>query len=213
MNDDDLAKLEQNAFRDTMKDGLVELLGGTMLLFAPIMAFQSSFIIIFIIFYIILLPQAIERARQKYTYPRIGYVKLRIKESDTNPKPFLLLLVISILATGIVTFLLTDDVFNLYNWVSMLPFLFGMIMFAPSAYLVEKSGSKKYWLLGLITSISGFIIAYLTSVYPTTDVYEGILAFCMLMGISLIVGGLVRFLYFLRTYPILDSQEDAVSEQ
>ncbi len=213
MNDDDLKRLEQNAFRDSMKDGSTELLGGFLLLFAPIMFYQPSFIAIFVVFYIILLPHAIERFRQKYTYPRIGYVKLRTSESDTDPKPFLLLLVICFLVTGIATFLFTGDIFNIYNWIPMFPLFFGVLMFGPSAYLVEKAKSKAYWLFGIITSIAGILIIYLTTIFPPTDVYDSIIAFSMFLGIALIIGGAVKFLHFIRAYPVLDSEEDEVSEQ
>ncbi|MHA2424077.1 MAG: hypothetical protein ACXAEF_04770 [Candidatus Thorarchaeota archaeon] len=213
MSDDDLKRLEQNAFRDSMKDGSTELLGGFLLLLAPIMFYQPSFIAFFVVFYILLLPQGIERFRQKYTYPRIGYVKLRTSESDTDLKPFLLLLVISILITGIATYLFTGDIFNIYNWIPMFPLFFGVLMFGPSAYLVEKARSKAYWLLGILTTIAALIIIYLTTIFPPTDVYDGIIAFTMFFGIALILGGAVKFLHFLRAYPVLDSEEDEVSEQ
>ncbi|MDF1538249.1 MAG: hypothetical protein P1Q69_05055 [Candidatus Thorarchaeota archaeon] len=212
MNDDDLKRLEQNAFRDSMKDGSTELLGGVLLLFAPIMFYQPAFVAFFALFFIFLLPHGIERFRQKYTYPRIGYVKLRTSESDTDPKPFLLLLVICFLVTGIATFLFTGDIFNIYNWIPMFPLFFGVLMFGPSAYLVEKARSKAYWLFGLITSIAGFIIFYLTTIFPPTDVYAGIIVFSMFLGIALVIGGAVKFLHFTRTYPILESEEDDASE-
>ena len=213
MNDDDLKILEQNVFREAMKDGFTELFGGLILIFAPMMLYQPIFGIIFVMFYIVLIPQEVEQIRRKYTYPRIGYVKFRTRESHMDLKPILFPLIISILTTGIAVFMFTDNVFNFYNWFAMFPLLFGMIMFGPSAYLVRKSGSKVYWLLGTLTSISGFITLYLTTIYPTTDVYNGIIAFCMLLGVALIIGGAIKFLHFIRTYPILDSQEDAVSEQ
>ncbi|MGY5865053.1 MAG: hypothetical protein RTV41_10655 [Candidatus Thorarchaeota archaeon] len=213
MNDDDLVKLEQNAFRDSMKDGVAETLAGFMFILTAIIFHQPSFVGIFVVFYLLLLPRLVEAFRQKHTYPRIGYVKLKTNESDVRLLPFLLLLMIVTSLTGIATQILTGDVFNIYNWAKLIPFAFGLLMFGPSVYLVEKSRSKIYWLFGAITSILGLIIAYLSLLFPTIHYLDGALAFFMLIGVALAIGGLLKLAYFLRTYSILDSQEDVVSEQ
>ncbi|MCK5152596.1 MAG: hypothetical protein KAQ65_12170, partial [Candidatus Thorarchaeota archaeon] len=70
-----------------------------------------------------------------------------------------------------------------------------------------------YYLFGTITSILGLVVSYLSTVYPTTDYLDGAMAFCMILGVALAIGGLLKLAYFLRTYPILDTQEDVVSEQ
>lgn len=212
MNEDDLAKLKQNAFRDSMKDGVPETLAGFMFILTAIIFHQPSFVGIFVVFYLFLLPRLVELFRQKHTYPRIGYVKLKTSESDVSIQPFLLLLVIVASLTGIATQILTGDVFNLYNWLKLIPFALGLLMFGPSTYLVEKSGSKIYWLFGIIASLLGLIIAYLSILYPTIHYLDGALAYCMFLGVALAIGGLLKLAYFLRTYSILDSQEDVVSE-
>jgi hypothetical protein len=212
MNEDDLVKLEQNAFRDSMKDGVPETLAGIMFILTGIMFHQPSFVGVFVVFYLLLLPRLVESFRQKHTYPRIGYVKLKTAESDASIQPFLLLLVIVASLTGIATQVLTGDAFNIYNWARLIPFALGLLMFGPSIYLVEKSGSKIYWLFGVIASLLGLTTAYLSLLYPTIHYLDGAIAFCMFLGVALAIGGLLKLAYFLRTYSILESQEDAVSE-
>jgi hypothetical protein len=213
MNDEDLVKLEQNAFKDSMKDGLVETLAGVIFIMTAFIFNQPAFIGIFVVFYLLFLPRFVEASREKYTYPRIGYVQLRTKESDMDFKSFLLLLLIIIAATGIATQLLTNNIFDPYNWVLFFPFSLGTLLFGPSVYLVEKTGSKSYWLFGTISSILGLVVSYLTIIYPTQSYYDGILAYCMILGTILLCGGLIKFLYFTHTHPVLESQEDDVSEQ
>ena len=213
MNDDDLVKLEQNAFRESMKDGVMETLAGFVFLIMAVMFQQPAFIGVFVVFNLLLLPRLVEVFRDKHTYPRIGYVKLKTKESDFSIRPLLLLLVVVATLTGLATQLLVGDVFNLYNWLILMPFALGLIMFGPSIFLVEKTGSKTYYLFGTITSILGLVVSYLSTVYPTTDYLDGAMAFCMILGVALAIGGLLKLAYFLRTYPILDTQEDVVSEQ
>ncbi|MHA1906631.1 MAG: hypothetical protein ACW98Y_05010 [Candidatus Thorarchaeota archaeon] len=213
MNNDDLRKLEQNAYRDSMKDGIAETLGGFMFLLTAIMFKQPSFIGIFVVFYILLLPRLVEVFREKHTYPRIGYVKLKTKESDFSIGPFLLLITIAVVLTGVSTQLLIGDIFNLYNWLTQIPITLGVIMFGPSIFLVEKTGSNKYWMFGIFSTVLGIVVSYLVIQYPATHYLDSALAFCMILGTALAIGGLIKLAYFLRAYPILDSQEDVVSEQ
>ncbi|MGY5876762.1 MAG: hypothetical protein RTU30_13520, partial [Candidatus Thorarchaeota archaeon] len=126
--------------------------------------------------------------------------------------PFLLLLVVTIIGAGIVTHMFTGDVFNPYNWLMVIPVVLGMIMFGPSLYLVDKSGSKSYYLFGLFSLLLGLIVSYLTAIFPPTDYLGGTIAFCMILGITLTVVGLSKLVFFLRTNPVLDPQEDEVSE-
>lgn len=213
MNDEDLVKLEQIAFRESMKDGLIETLSGFMFLMMAVMIRLPSFIGVFVFFYIIFLPRLVEMSREKYTYPRIGYVKLRTKETDIQIKPFLLLLLIMIAATGITIQLLTNNIFNLENWVRLIPFTVGILLFGPSVFLVEKTGSKSYWLFGILSTILGLVVSYLSLIYPTHSYYDGIIAYCLILGTPLLLGGLIKFLHFTHSYPVLESQEDDVSEQ
>jgi hypothetical protein len=213
MSDEDLVRLEQNAFKDSMKDGLVETIAGFIFIITAIMFNQPAFVGIFVVFYLLFLPRFVEASREKYTYPRIGYVQLRTKESDLDFKSFLLLLLIIAAATGIATQLLTNNIFDPYNWVMLFPFSLGTLLFGPSAFLVDKTGSKAYWLFGTITSLLGLVVSYLSTIYPTQSYYDGILAYCMILGTTLLIGGLLKFLYFTHTNPVLESQEDDVSEQ
>ena len=213
MNDDDLLKLEQNAFRESMKDGLTELFGAFVFLFVPLMYRIVAFVAIFVAMYLFFIPYLFEAARQKYTYPRLGYVKLREKESDFDIKPFFGLVIVTFILTGIATFIFTGDIYNFYNWILMLPIAIGLIMFGPSVYLVDRSGSAKYWLFGIFTTMLGFTVVYLISQFPTVNIYDGIMVYSILVAITLVIVGTIKFLRFTRAYPILDLPEDEMSEQ
>ena len=209
MNDDnDLQEIEQKAYRDTMRDGFTELFAGFFFVLAAAMIYKSIFVPIFVAFYIIILPQLIPRLREKYTNPRIGYFKPREEDLDLNPMSFLLFLLIVIVVGGIGTALMIGDVLNIYNWITMLPFIFGMIMLGPSVYLVEKTGLRRYWIFGVTTTISGFLFSYYTLIFPPLSPYDGILAFCMILGAGLLLLGLITFMRFIRNNPIIDLQED-----
>ncbi|MFW9919989.1 MAG: hypothetical protein ACFFED_10335 [Candidatus Thorarchaeota archaeon] len=213
MNDEDLTKIEQNAMRDSMKDGISEILAGLIFLYSAIVFRNPVFISMYVVFYILFLPKLMEGIRQRYTYPRLGYVKLRTKGTDLNFGAFILLLVLMLLTSGIAVQLLTGDILNLANWVIIFPFTFGFLMLGASSYLVEKTGSKLYWLFGILTTSLGLAIAILSVAYPPADYYDGILIYCLLLGAILGTGGIFKFLYFTHSYPILESPEDEGTEQ
>jgi len=213
VNDRDLVKTGQTAFRETMKDGFSEILAGFFFTMTPAIFINPSFISIFVVFYIIFLPQLIERARQKYTYPRVGYVKPRTDETDFRPKGLLALLLIVIVCSAILVMIMTQNIANYYNWFIMFPFILGMTMLAPSAYLVDRTGSKIYWGFGIVTTILGLVISYLTTTFPPDGIFDGLLAFSMVLGAGLLVGGLIKFGYFIHSNPVIEVQEDYSSEQ
>lgn len=213
MNDKDLVKTGQTAYRETMKDGLIEILTGFFFILTPIIFIQPAFVSIFVVFYVLFLPQYVEIFRKKYTYPRVGYVKLRTDPLDYRPKALLALLFFVIVSSAILVMLMTQDVANYYNWFIMFPFILGTAMLAPSAYLVDRTGSKIYWGFGIATTILGLVISIITLIYPLDGPFEGLLAFSMLLGIGLLICGFIKFAYFRRTNPVIDIQEDSSSEQ
>jgi len=209
----DLKDIEQKAFRDTMRDGLTEFSAGFLFLLAPLMSYEPSFMIYFAMFYVIFLPPFLDNIRKKYVYPRIGYVKMRVDVSKINIKSFLLFLFVLILGTVSATLLMTDDILNIYNWVTILPITLGLIMIGPSSYLVEMTGLKRYWLFGVVTSSFGLLISYITILDPPLSPYFGVLIYSMLLGAGLIITGIITFIRFIHSNPAITTQEDADSEQ
>ena len=213
LNDKDLKKTGQDAYRATMRDGFLEMMAGFFFIMTPVIFIQPSFVSIFVVFYIIFLPQFIEIARKKYTYPRVGYVKLRTDPLDYRPKALLALLFVVIVSSGILVMLMTQDVANYYNWFIMFPFILGAALLAPSAYLVDRTGSKTYWGFGIVTTILGLAISIITLTYPPDGPFDGLVAFSMLLGAGLLICGFIKFRYFLHSNPLIDVQEDISSEQ
>jgi hypothetical protein len=68
-------------------------------------------------------------------------------------------------------------------------------------------------MFGILSSLLGVVVSYISTLYPTAEYLDNALAFSMILGIALAIVGLIKLAYFLRTYPILDAQEDVVNEQ
>jgi len=213
MNDKELVKTGQDAYRATMKDGFIEILTGFFFILTPIIFIRPSFVAIFVVIYVLFLPQYAEIFRKKYTFPRVGYVKLRTDPLDYRPKALLALLFFVIVSSAILVMLITQDVANYYNWFTMFPFILGTALLAPSAYLVDRTGSKIYWGFGIVTTLLGLVISTITLNYPLDGPFEGLLVFSILLGIGLLIVGFIKFAYFLHSNPVIEIQEDSSSEQ
>jgi hypothetical protein len=209
MNDEDLLEIERTTYRESMRDGLTEFLLGLVLIVIPGLMLESTFVPIFVVFYILFLPQGIEAFRRRFTYPRTGYVKLR---EEQPPKLSLgvavavLLIFISIIA---VLYSLAIGVIDRYFIWRCLPTVFGFIMWGPSLYLKEKTGQNRYYLFGTLMSVTGLAVT-LALFIPAT---YALTIYMLSWGLVFLVLGIIRFVLFVRKYPIVDIPEDGSSEQ
>jgi len=204
-----LKSVERESFLELMQDGFTEILAGMIFLVFPAFFLEPGFLFIFVIFYIIFMPQVVEAIRRKYTYPRIGYVKLR---EGTPPKLTLeipvavLIIFVTIIAVLYIASMGVIDRLFIMKW---MPAVFGFIMWGPSLYLKDKTGQNRYYLPGALMSLTGVVISladFLPAELGTSIFMNG-------WGLAFTILGLVRFLLFIRKYPVAGSPEDARSEQ
>jgi hypothetical protein len=216
-----LKTIEQESFRELREDGFNETNAGIMMLIlfnliyekpgSPTI-FDTWFRLIFCIFGMlcfIFLFQFYKVFRKKYVYPRIGYVKLREYEPPkvTSRVIAVVILMIAtaitliyIISIGVVT---TDLV---YRWG---PAIFGLIMLVASFYLKDRTGQNISYLFGALLTITGVVVA-LAEFISTDMVY---VIYFDGWGIALFVLGIVKFVLFIRKYPIIGTPEVANSEQ
>ena len=118
--------------------------------------------------------------------------------------------VILMIAAGIIVvyaisigFISSDTI---YRWV---PAFFGVIMWAPSLYLTDKTGQKRYYLFGALMTITGFAVA-LADFLPVEAV---VVVYSLSWGAVFFVLGITRAVLFIRKYPVIESPEDDSGEQ
>lgn len=209
MNEGSLREIEQQSYRETMQDGFTEIFMGLIFLVLPVLLVEPGFVAIFVVFYIIFMPQCVEAVKKKYVYPRVGYVKPR---EDQPPKLSLgvavvvLLIFISVITVFYMLSIGTIDRFFIYKW---LPTVFGFIMWGPSLYLKDKTGQIRYYLLGASTSLTGVAV----SLSPSIPAEMSMAVFMVGWGLVFLVLGTVRFTLFIRKYPVIDTPEDDAGEQ
>ncbi len=210
MNEEqDLKKIEQESYRELMQDGSTEIMAGLFFLVFPLLIREPGLAGIFVMFYVLFFPQFIEVVRKKYVYPRIGYVKLREEEPLKLTAGYVVTVFLLVAAGIVLVYAISIDFIILdmiYRWV---PAFFGVIMWAPSVYLKDKTGQNRYYLFGALMTITGFAVAF-TDFLPVEVV---IMVYTLSWGAAFFVLGIIRAALFIRKYPVIDSPEDDTSEQ
>jgi hypothetical protein len=203
----DLKKLEQATFRVANQDGLTEFWMGLMILAMGMILVHTAYVP-YIALIIIFQVAATERIKEKYTYPRIGVVKLH--DESELPKgvgwiAFAILMIVAIAATFISTHVDHEIVLLIATWA---PLLVGIIFLQPSAYLVERSGLKRYYGIGVVILLIGVLFMLLPFAHPS----DRMALFLVSSGGVFALAGIVSMMRFIRKYPVLDS-EDVGHEQ
>lgn len=212
----DLKKLEQESFRDLNRDGLNEANIGMLIIFwfnalylgipenqSIATAWLGLILVAFFAVYTVFIFLYYQVYRKKHVYPRIGYVKLREIRSlkaILGAVAILILVVaeeialIHMLSTGIVT------IDWIYRWV---PTIFGVTSCTFGFILKFRSGQNRYYIVSILFAITGFILAlaeFISAEIIPIIYFDG-------WGITFIVTGIIKFVLFIRKYPIIETPE------
>ncbi len=210
MNEEqDLKKIEHESVRELMQDGFTEIMAGTIFLFFPVIFARPYFVPIFVIFYIFFLPHFVEVVRKKYVYPRIGYVKLREEEPPKVTAGVVITVIIMIAAGIILIYSISIGIISSDLVYRCVPAFFGLIMWAPSVYLKDKTGQSRYYLFGALMTITGVAVA-LADFLPVEIV---IVIYSLSWSAAFFVLGITRAVLFIRKCPVIESPEDDSGEQ
>ncbi len=203
MNEEiDLVKLEQATFRTANQDGLTEFWMGLMISALAILLVETISVVI-IALLIVFQAVYIEKMKARFTYPRIGKVKLR--GENEMPPGYGWVLAIFIMLPAIASVMISsryenDILLLIARWA---PLLFGIGLAQPAAYFVERSGLNRYYGIGVASILLGLVLSLLEF---TTPVYRMTL-YMALVGILFILAGVTSLVRFVRKYPILDLEE------
>jgi len=203
--DRDLLEVEQNVYRESMKDGLQEMLMALMLSFSGLVLVDGR-LLIFLAIIIVFEPRVIETFREQHTYPRLGKFKLRDEKAPVSASGLLLAVVPLVVLFSLMMLATRLELTYLYPWLVWVPALFGLVFVGPSMYLVNKSGLKRYYGLAGISIVLGLVFSQVA--FPTPMDRLVFYLFC-LAGIIGLVGATI-LARFLRRYPVLVT-EDSVN--
>jgi hypothetical protein len=210
----DIKEISQKVYRNDYIDGFTFILLGFFLLFtAGIINLHPVFMSLLVVAFIacFFLSNAF---RSRYTYPRLGY--FRVKTDDPKkliPGMFLFSFAI-IFAFLILWVIFTGGdprvLYDYENWYRFLPIVFGLIMFGPSLDIVDKTGQRIYYGIGVFSTSLGLLIVWMNF----QNAKFGFTIYLLLIGLIFCIIGFITFVRFIKKYPIiadsehLDTQED-----
>jgi hypothetical protein len=193
MNKIDLKQIEQNVYRESVRDGLAEIFWGIAFIAATGYFLIRGFSLYMILLVLVLIPVMRKRLKRKHVYPRIGHATLRenaLKETAS----------ILLYMTGVVTvmaaafFVAYGDPTDSDLWLRWSPVFFGAILTGAYCDIGRRSGNRWYYGIAALAVLSGLILAVLE--FASLD--TGILVYLPFMGAVLILTGTVLFRRFLR---------------
>jgi hypothetical protein len=192
----DLNELENRAFRYDAQDGLTEFLAGIMFFFvarainSPHLAWVPA-LLVFPMRY------ALRFFKERFTWPRIGYVKLRGEQKPDFGRGVLAYLaaVIFIMAAAHWIF---GDITSWRSWMKWLPALVAGFCSGGFVYMAQRTGFTRHWFLVVVCL--GWGVA--CSVMAVPDAYEALKRWALGLGLVNLLMGTIVLLSFIRTHPV-----------
>jgi hypothetical protein len=202
----DFKEIEQKTIRFSQQDGLMEFVMGICMVAMSTRLLSRVLIVMFPLAMLLFRP-ALEAMRKRFTYPRIGYVKL-IPDKPKDAISGIALITLIIIAVMAVVFILFADVRNFSLWLKWVPVWAGVILAIMFVSLATKSGATRYYIFALYSVVIGFVL----SVTSFTKVETGTLLYFLVMGGLLVPSGSVLFIRFMRNYPmpVKEAQNDNI---
>ncbi len=198
----DLKDMQQRAHRLVNKDGLLEALIGLVFIFTGGSLSESAAVTPSISLFVIISNRIVEGIRERYTYPRIGYVCLP-EEDGVDTGRGILTYVLAVMAVMVaVMWLLYGGVtgHRVYQWV---PTGIGLMLVGAMTYMNSKTGDVTYAGYAAYGLISGLAFTW----YNFPDSARGASIYMEFLGVSFIVFGAVKFILFRRNYPVVAVDE------
>ncbi len=197
----DLKEIERRVHQSVFQDGLMEIMmGGFLLVVGALFAISMKWILLISLLVIFLGNPLLERAKRRYIYPRIGYVKLR-PEKEADPKGIAvaaIVFVVILLGSGLFTLAMGKDRGWAFWFKYFLPGSTGFMLAIGPFWLGETYGVRRGYVFAVLFLLSGIVIPVL----GIASGYEAIGFECLLVGVISLISGVIMFTRFLRGYPI-----------
>jgi len=196
MKDELVEKIREQVTQDIKyRDGIPRIAAGVFMVIAMLLALAgntSTFVI-----FIPIIPGLVEGLRKRYTYPRVGYAK--IKEGQSSKR--LLILIALALVIGLLVFLISNGMlgFELPSKVNIYgPMALGVAMPLVLIALLLTARRRQQWPFTLIT-ILVFLPVLLFVRLGRHTVFYIVLAF----GVLNLIMGIIELRRFIKDYPVI----------
>ncbi len=197
-----LKDMERRANQLLSQDGLVEILLGAILFVSSASFVKSGSWVPFLPIYVIFMKNIIEGFRKRFTYPRIGYVKMP-DETSTDIGTGILKymgIVMVVLVMGILLLYgrLHSDL--IYQWT---PTGIGLFLAGALYYMYSSTGDRINLVHIGVVVLGGFAFSL-----RSLEGKVGIQFYLLSMAGFFIVVGMMRFILFTQRHPMMEASGD-----
>ncbi len=196
-----LNDLERRSWRYDTQDGLVEFLAA-IVFFVVATAVVDPHLAWVPALLIFPMRRAMRFFKERFSYPRIGYVKLKDETSAELGRGMLvyLILVIIIVAGGLA---LLGEITSWAQWMKWLPALMGGFCSGGFLYVAQKTRFVRHYFLFVVCIGWGIACSLMQLPYPRA----GLQRWALGLGLVCLVMGITTFLVFLRRHRRRDRGE------
>ncbi len=152
---------------------------------------------------ILILGPGLRTIRARHVYPRIDYVEVKGENPKALFRGMAIYTLFTMTATGLAIYIfrggLPPDAIRRVS-----PLIAAVLFGGGLSYAAGKTGLRRYTVLFVI----GITLATALVIAPIEGRYLNLQIFFVSMGLVSLITGSVLYLYFLRTHPVRDPEEN-----
>ena len=193
--------IERQVYRAAYQDGLLEtFLGGYLFIFGSLMVAKPG-MASFSALTIFVIRPLFTKVKNRYTYPRVGYVKLP-QENESAGKEIgltaILFIVILVASLIVLSALMGNESGKEFWFRWFLPVLASILFSFGPLWMGRTYGLKRAYFIAVLIPLLGISMA-ITGIFTG---YAAVGVICLTGGFLSLVSGVIMFSRFLRKYPV-----------
>jgi len=207
----DLKKIERRTVQYWFEDGIWEMAFGGWILLSGIFTFGFALtpgkplwralgwvvLMAVVIFSARYVARTVRRLKEKWTYPRAGFVSYRRPDGQERPRRFSWVGALAGFASALTYGLLRDLVG--YSWAQA---GFGLLMALTFIYTAMRTNLLRFYVLSVFLLAAGIFVAQ-----SGLNALSGVGVLCCLLGLALFASGVITLRRFIRKNPVLERDE------
>lgn len=198
----DLKEIEKRANYAAFQDGLMEIAMGLLLFFwgGALVTDAKYLALVFGVLAVFFGKQAIERIKQRFIYPRAGYVKLPEDPNATGKGiaiAALIFVVFMLAAMALSTLVMGQDPGLEFFLNYIVPPASGFMFAIGPYWLGQTYGLRRGYVWAALFLFGGIAMP----VFGIASGYEAVGLLCTVVGLFVLATGTVMFVRFIRRYP------------
>ena len=211
-----LVEIERKAFRESLQDGLMEILLGAILIGMAAASINIFLVVIYLVPLIFWKPIS-EAARRRFTYQRIGYFRLRQDPArKVLPGVFLYQALVFVII-GIALLVAFGDFTDPSLWSQAMPVIFALMLVGAFMYTAGRTGSRRPYIYASVSILAGSLFSImdfgdLDFRYLFGEFGAGLVLYFAFMGTLLLITGIIQFSSFMRKNPAVPDEAVTLNE-